>query len=73
MSKNKESFETILENLEVVVRNLEKGDLPLEEALEQFERGIGLSRRGAKQLEDAEHRIEQIMENGELKNLDEPI
>ena len=72
MSDKKESFETILATLENVVQNLEKGDLPLEEALEQFEKGIGLSREGAKRLEEAERRIEEIMENGKLTPVDDP-
>jgi exodeoxyribonuclease VII small subunit len=69
MGEKKESFETILEKLETVVAKLEGGDLPLEEALDHFERGIRLSREGASRLEEAERRIEEILEDGRLKPL----
>lgn len=55
------SFESALEELEKVVKQLESGDLPLEEALRLFERGIQLSETCRKQLEDAETRIEILM------------
>ncbi len=42
------SFETALGELEQIVNRLESGDLPLEEALSEFERGVQLARRGAK-------------------------
>ncbi len=40
------SFETALSELEQIVNRLESGDLPLEEALNEFERGVQLARRG---------------------------
>jgi len=52
------SFEAGLEELEKVVKELEGGDLPLERALELFERGMKLSEACRKQLEEAETRIE---------------
>ncbi len=55
------SFEQILERLEGVVGELERGELPLEQALLAFERGVMLSRRGAAQLDDAERRIEVLL------------
>ena len=66
MAKKKESFETILKDLEGVVQTLEAGDLPLEEALEKFEQGIRLSREGAKRLEAAEKRIQEILGDGRV-------
>jgi exodeoxyribonuclease VII small subunit len=56
-----ESFETCLEELEQVVKQLEGGDLPLERALELFERGMGLSETCRKQLEEAETRVEILI------------
>ena len=62
------SFETGLDELEAVVARLEKGDLPLEEAIELFERGVGLSDRCRKQLEAAETRVEQLVrKNGRIQ------
>lgn len=39
------SFETALGELEQIVNRLESGDLPLEEALSEFERGVQLARQ----------------------------
>jgi exodeoxyribonuclease VII small subunit len=62
------SFEACLEELERVVRELESGDLPLERALELFERGIALSENCRRQLEDAETRVEMLIKkNGKVQ------
>ncbi len=55
------SFEAGLEELENMVKQLEKGDLPLEKAIELFEKGMALSEQCRKQLGDAETRIEQLI------------
>jgi exodeoxyribonuclease VII small subunit len=59
------SFEAALEQLEAIVDRLEQGDLTLEDALRAFEAGVGLTRRCAKQLSDAERRIEVLVREGE--------
>ncbi len=56
-----ESFETCLDELEQVVKQLEAGELPLERALELFERGMSLSETCRKQLEEAETRVEMLI------------
>lgn len=58
------SFEQALEQLEGIVDRLERGDLPLEEALAAFEEGVSLTRRCAGQLDDAERRIELLVREG---------
>jgi exodeoxyribonuclease VII small subunit len=58
------SFEASLDDLERVVQELEKGELPLEKSLELFERGMKLSVDCKKQLEDAEMRVEILMKRG---------
>ena len=55
------SFETCLDELEKVVKELEAGDLPLERSIELFERGMGLSDACRKQLEEAETRVEMLI------------
>ena len=55
------SFETCLDELEQVVKQLEGGDLPLERSIELFERGMGLSDTCRKQLEEAESRVESLI------------
>jgi exodeoxyribonuclease VII small subunit len=54
-------FEAGLDELEKIVKELEAGDLPLERALELFEKGIGLSQTCRKQLEEAETRVEILL------------
>ena len=55
------SFETGLQQLESIVKEMEGGELPLERALELFERGMKLSDACRKQLEEAETRVEVLM------------
>jgi exodeoxyribonuclease VII small subunit len=55
------SFETSLDELEKVVKQLEGGDLSLERSLELFERGMALSGLCRKQLEAAETRVEMLI------------
>jgi exodeoxyribonuclease VII small subunit len=62
------SFETCLEELEKVVKQLEGGDLPLERALELFEKGVELSESCRRQLEEAETRVETLIKkNGKIQ------
>jgi exodeoxyribonuclease VII small subunit len=54
-------FEQSLAELEAVVERLEHGELPLEEALKQFERGIELARGCQASLKQAEQRVEILL------------
>lgn len=58
-------FEAGLEELEKIVKEMESGDLPLERALQLFEKGITLSETCRKQLEEAESRVEILIRKGE--------
>jgi exodeoxyribonuclease VII small subunit len=60
-SQPAESFEASLDELEMVVKELEAGDLPLERSLELFEKGMALSETCRKQLETAETRVEMLI------------
>jgi exodeoxyribonuclease VII small subunit len=55
------NFEQGLAELETVVKELESGDLPLEKALELFEKGVALSSACRKQLVEAETRVEALV------------
>jgi exodeoxyribonuclease VII small subunit len=55
------SFEACLQELEKTVKELESGDLPLERALELYEKGVALAETCRKQLEEAETRVEILM------------
>lgn len=60
------SLEASMAELEKVVEQLELGELPLEEALKQFERGVGLVRASQQKLDSAEQKIKILMEkNGQ--------
>ena len=55
------SFESSLDELEKVVREMESGDLSLDRSLELFSRGIELGESCRKQLEEAETRVETLI------------
>ncbi len=55
------SFETSLSELEQIVTRLESGELPLEEALNEFERGVQLARLGQQTLLQAEQRVQVLL------------
>ena len=56
-------FEEGLSDLEGIVERLETAELPLEEALALFEKGIGLVRGLSKQLDDVEKKLEVLTKN----------
>ncbi|HEY6546774.1 MAG TPA: exodeoxyribonuclease VII small subunit [Vicinamibacteria bacterium] len=56
-------FEDALKELEDVVARLEKGELPLEDSLRLYERGIALARHCHVKLEEAEGKIELLMKD----------
>ena len=62
-----QDFESAIAELEAIVKRLEGGDLPLEQSLELFERGVQLSRFCHSKLEEAERRVEILNERGEIK------
>jgi exodeoxyribonuclease VII small subunit len=61
-------FESAMRDLEELVDRLEQGDLPLEESLAAFERGVMLTRACQTALKDAEQKVEIL-----LKKAGEPV
>lgn len=60
-------FEDCIQRLEGIVQQLEKGDIPLEQALKLFEEGIQLSQSCRQDLEAAEGKVEILLrQNGKL-------
>lgn len=55
-------FETSLKELEAIVARMERGDLPLEESLGLFERGMGLTKECRTSLDQAELRVRKLLE-----------
>lgn len=60
VTKKKETFESILHDLEAEVSRLESGELPLDEALTCFEKGVKAAGRCQSMLDEAELKIEQL-------------
>ena len=54
-------FELAMRDLEDLVERLEQGDLPLEESLAAFERGVMLTRACQTALKDAEQKVEILL------------
>jgi len=67
------SFEAQLASLERIVRELERGDLPLEQSLELFEQGVKLSRECQERLNEAERRIEVLLRGGDGSTIAVPF
>jgi exodeoxyribonuclease VII small subunit len=55
-----QDFETSLRRLEGIVQKLEQGEVPLGQALDLYEEGIGMARVCAKMLGDAELRLKRL-------------
>ena len=58
-------FEEAMAELETLVRRLEQGELPLEDSLVAFERGMALVKELSKRLESIERRVEVLLEQSD--------
>lgn len=67
--KNTPDFETTLKELEEIVSALETGNLPLEEALSEFETAVKLVQHGQERLQKAEQRIQILLQKDENADL----
>jgi exodeoxyribonuclease VII small subunit len=61
MPGKKPTFEDALQQLAGIVQKLESGQLPLDEALTQYEAGIGLVRRCQELLQQAQARVQRLL------------
>jgi exodeoxyribonuclease VII small subunit len=66
---SEQSFDEALKQLQAIVDRLERGELPLEESLRAFERGVELSRQGQAILDAAERRVEILLRDGKTEPL----
>ncbi|HFU3984474.1 TPA: exodeoxyribonuclease VII small subunit [Streptococcus suis] len=62
MSKQRKTFEENLAELEGIVTKLERGDVALEEALAEFQKGMVLSKDLQKTLAEAEKTLVKVMQ-----------
>ena len=61
MAERSKTFEASMERLEAIVRQLEQGNVPLEESLKLFQEGTELVRSCQKLLDDAQLQVKKIM------------
>lgn len=61
--KKSEPFEEALKKLQVIVEKMERGDLPLEEAMESFTEGIKLVQHCNQKLEEAESKVQMLLKD----------
>ncbi len=69
-AETEKGFEETFAELEMAVERLESGNLPLEESLATFERGIGLVRDLTARLDQAQRRVDVLLrdeDSGELR------
>ncbi|HLK12216.1 MAG TPA: exodeoxyribonuclease VII small subunit [Candidatus Binatia bacterium] len=66
-------FEEALAELEALVRRLEQGELPLEESLAAFERGMALVKVLGERLADIEQRVEVLLRSEAGKLVVQPL
>ncbi len=69
MEEKEMNFEEAMQELETITRELEKGDLSLDESVKKFEKGMKVSKKCNEILENAEKRITILLkqENEEYK------
>jgi len=65
------NFETSMKELEEIVERLENGNMPLEDALKAFEKGVGLARHCSSLLDQAEKRVKMLTSDGSEEYLPE--
>ena len=66
--KEEKTFEEALNSLEVIVKDLESGQVPLDDAINKFTEAMKLSKSYNEKLKNAEGNINKILkENGKLE------
>ena len=63
-------FEDSLAELEQLVEKMEQGDITLEESLKSFERGVTLTRTCQKALQEAEQKVQLLLEKNGQQTLE---
>ena len=71
-NKDKElSFEENLEKLETIVKNLESGNIPLDDAIDSFNEAMKLAKKCDDKLKNAEEKVNKILNSdGKLENFE---
>ena len=64
MSQEERAFEEALKELETCVEKLGEADIPLEDSLKTFEKGVALTKECQNLLQQAKHRVLELREQG---------
>lgn len=64
-------FESAIKELETLVEQMEQGDITLEQSLENFERGIVLTRACQKALQEAEQKVQILTEKQDQETVED--
>lgn len=72
MEKKEElSFEENLKKLEEIVKNLESGNIPLDDAIDSFNEAMKLAKKCDERLKNAEEKVNKILtEEGKLEDFE---
>ena len=63
VKKKNDQYEEAIKRLQVIVEKMERGDLPLEEALESFSEGVKLVQYCHQKLEEAQNKVQMLLQN----------
>ena len=69
----KVTFESAVKDLEQIVRELEAGELPLEEAFKKFQEGVKLSKFCSETLNETEKQVKLLLKDQEGNVLEQPF
>lgn len=70
---DQKSFEELMAELKKTLDNLEKGEISLEDSMRSYEHGVMLVRHLEDKLKKMEGRMEEIMADGSIKDLNIPL
>lgn len=70
---DQKSFEDLMAELKKTLDNLEKGEISLEDSMRSYEHGVMLVRHLEDKLKKMEGRMEEIMADGSIKDLNIPL
>lgn len=73
MAVKKPTFEEAMARLETIVAGLEKGDVPLEEAMGLFEEGTALMKQCSQALDKAEQKVAKLISAADGSPVEEPM
>lgn len=73
MTQKKQTFEQSMERLNIIVKELEKGEAPLSESLALFEEGTALIAACGKLLDEAEQKVVKLRKGADGGPIEEPF